>query len=417
MDLSGDGISTLMAYGNKNKIIKLREFKRPNSLGAYYNVITQYLGFNRNNDEYKVMGLAAYGNPSFDLSWLLNKTFDGYIFNRKAILKLSTDEPFPSSQEPLYSREFINKFRYPRLPGSKIHKYHMDFAASAQKQLEEVICHLADLLQKITGSKNICIAGGVGLNCVANARLRELPFVNNIFIQPASSDAGLAMGCALKVAVDNGFKFQVLNHAYYGPEYSNKNIENIFKRIKCAYRHCDNIPLFVAKKLAEGCIIGWFQGRMEYGPRALGARSILADPRPKNMKDKINHFIKYRESFRPFAPSVLIEYAAEYFDVPFEAPFMTLNFRARSEKRHRIPAVVHVDSTSRVQTVSKDVNPKYYDMIKEFYRITSVPLVLNTSFNIKEEPMVCTPYQAISTFYESGLDYLAIGDFIIKKRN
>ena len=297
MDLSGDGISTLMAYGDGTKITKLKQFERSNSLGAYYNIITQYLGFNRNNDEYKVMGLASYGKPVFNLSWLLKKTTEGYIFNANAIRKIDADQPFPSMQEPLYNREFIRHFPHPRLPGTRITKYHMDFAASAQRLLEEVITHLATQLYQMTDSRNLCIAGGVGLNCVVNARLRGLPFIENIFIPPASSDAGMAMGSALKVAVENGFKFERLKHAYYGPGYSNRDIEKTLRHIKCTYRHCDNIPLFVAKKISESNIVGWFQSRMEYGPRALGARSILADPRLANMKDRINHLVKFRGIF------------------------------------------------------------------------------------------------------------------------
>ena len=415
MDLSGDGISTLMAYGNGAKITKLKEIERPNSLGAYYNLVTQYLGFNRNNDEYKVMGLASYGKPVFDLSWLLKKTSVGYTFNVNAMRELPPGQPFPSMQEPLYSAKFLRHFPHPRIPGSRITRYHMDFAASAQRLLEEVIIHLVKELYRITASHNLCIAGGVGLNCVANERLRKLPFVENIFIPPAPSDAGMALGSALKAAVENGFKFERLNHAYYGPGYSNRDIEYALKAVKCAYRHYENIPLFVAKKISEGNIVGWFEGRMEFGPRALGARSIVADPRPANMKDRINHLVKFRESFRPFAPSVLREHAAEYFEDAVDAPFMTMNFDVQPDKYNKIPAVVHVDGTSRVQTVTRNVNPAYYDMIKYFYRLSSVPVVLNTSFNVREEPIVCSPYQAVSTFYESGLDYLAIGNFILEK--
>ncbi|MDP2905985.1 MAG: carbamoyltransferase C-terminal domain-containing protein [Candidatus Omnitrophota bacterium] len=416
MDLSGDGISTLLAYGKGPKITKLREFRRPNSLGAYYNLVTQYLGFNRNNDEYKVMGLSSYGKPVFDLSWLLKKDAAGYIFNLNAMRKVPAGQSFPSMQEPLYSRSFLNHFTRPRVPGSRITRYHMDFAASAQNLLEDVIVHLAVELYRLTGSRNLCVAGGVGLNCVANARLRKLPFVDNIFIPPASSDAGMAMGSALKIAVGHGCKFERLSHAYYGPGYSNTDIERALKHIKCDFRRCDNVASFTAKKISEGKIIGWFQSRMEYGPRALGARSILADPAPADMKDRINHLVKFRESFRPFAPSILEEQAAQYFDGASDAPFMTMNFDARKDKINKMRAVVHVDGTSRVQTVKRSVNPIYYDMIKHFYRLSSTPVVLNTSFNVRDEPVVCTPYQAVASFYQSGLDCLVIGDYILEKR-
>lgn len=415
MDLSGDGVSTMMAHGKGNKIIKLREFLRPNSLGAFYNIITQYLGFERHEGDYKVMGLASYGKSDTDLSWLLKKTPSGYIFNEDAMVKVLPTESFPSFQEPLYTKKFLKRFPYPRLPNSKITRYHQNFAASAQKQLEDIICHLAKILYEMTGCRNICIAGGVGLNCVANAKLRSLSFIDNIFVQPASSDSGLAMGGALTVAVDNGFKFNGMEHAYYGPGYSNEDIEACLKDMKCSYKFSNNISSFVARKLSEGNIIGWVQGRMEYGPRALGARSILADPRSKNMKARINKIVKFREPFRPFAPSVLAEYAHEYFVDSVNSPFMTINFTVNKSVRRKIPAVVHVDGTSRIQTVTADTNPKYYNMIKEFYRITSTPLVLNTSFNVRGQPIVCSPYHAVSTFYATGLDYLAIGDFILQK--
>lgn len=415
MDLSGDGISTLMAYGEERKITKIKEFPRLNSLGAYYNIITQYLGFNRNNDEYKVMGLASYGKPVHNLEWLLKKTVDGYLFNEKAIVELESGQPFPSFQEPLYNKKLLEIFSRPRIPGTVITKYHMDFAASGQNLLEKVICHLAELLYKKTGNRNLCIAGGVGLNCVANAKLRQLSFIDNVFITPAASDAGLAMGSALKTAVDNGFRFGLLKHTYLGPVYSNEEIENTLKHIKCDYKRYSDIAKFVAQKISQGFIVGWFQGRMEYGPRALGSRSILADPRSKNMKDKINYAVKFRESFRPFAPSVLADKVSDYFVNALDSPFMTLNFDVVNKKREEIPAVVHVDGTSRVQTVNKDTDPLYYHLIKEFYRITGIPVILNTSFNVREEPIVCTPYQAVATFYGSGLDYLAIGDFILKK--
>ena len=415
MDLSGDSVSTLMAFGHKDKITKIKEFNRPNSLGAFYNILTQYLGFNRNNDEYKIMGLASYGKPVYNLEWLLKNTAEGYLFNEKAMVELKPGQQFPSFQEPLYSEEFLKRFPHPRLPGSTITKYHMDFAASGQKLLEKIICHLAELLYKTTGSRNLCIAGGVGLNCVANAALRELSFIDNIFIHPAATDAGLAMGSTLKVALDNGFKFGRLKHAYWGTGYSNKEIENVLKQVKCHYKHYADVSKFIARKISQGFIVGWFQGRMEYGPRALGSRSILADPRQKNMKDKVNQIIKFRESFRPFAPSVLEEQAGAYFKNAIESPFMTLKFDVIEKKRKEIPAVVHVDGTSRIQTVTEEGNPLYYRLIEEFYRITGVPVLLNTSFNIREEPIVCTPYQAVSAFYESGLDYLVIGDFILKK--
>lgn len=415
MDLSGDSVATLLAFGKGNNISKIKEFKRPNSIGAFYNIITQYLGFIRQSDEYKVMGLSSYGKPRYDLSWLIDKTEEGYLFNTKYMVNIE-GHPFPSVQEPLYNEAFLRRLKTPRESFEKITSYHQDIAASAQRKLEEIALHLLELVHRETGSKNLCIAGGVGLNCVMNNKLLHSPLVENIFIQPAASDAGLALGCCLKIASQRGKKFDKMSHAYYGPEYSDNEIENAIKISKVPYTYHRDISGFVAKILSKGAIVGWFQGRMEYGPRALGARSILGDPRRKNMKDRINHLVKFRESFRPFAPSVLAEYASDYFVNTFDAPFMTLNFDVIKEKQKKIPAVVHVDGTSRVQTVTKQDNPRYYALIREFYNLTGVPLVLNTSFNVREEPIVCTPFQAVATFYESGLDYLAIGDFILEKK-
>ncbi|MBI3599306.1 MAG: carbamoyl transferase [Nitrospinae bacterium] len=304
MDLSGDSVSTLLAFGEGNKINKIKEFKRPNSIGAFYNVITQYLGFTRQSDEYKVMGLSSYGKPSSNLSWLIDKTTDGYSFNTHSIVNVD-GKPFPSVQEPLYSEEFLKQFKSPRKADEKITTYHQDIAASAQERLEDIVLHLLELLYKETGNKNLCIAGGVGLNCVMNSRILGSPWVENIFIQPASGDAGLALGCCLQSASQLGKKFKRMTHAYYGPKYSNEEIEKIIKITKVPYYYHDDISGFVAERISEGKIIGWFQGRMEYGPRALGSRSILADPRQKDMKDKVNLAIKFRESFRPFAPTIL----------------------------------------------------------------------------------------------------------------
>jgi len=415
MDLSGDSISTLLAFGDGNKITKIKEFKRPNSIGAFYNVITQYLGFTRQSDEYKVMGLSSYGKPSHDLSWLINKTGDGYSFNTQSIVNVD-GKPFPSVQEPLYSEEFLKRFKNPRKADEKITPYHQDIAASAQERLEDIVLHLLELLHRETGSKNLSIAGGVGLNCVMNSRLLRSPWVENIFIQPASGDAGLALGACLQIASQAGKKFKGMTLAYYGPKYSNEEIEKILKITKVSYYYHEDVSGFVAERLSKGAIVGWFQGRMEYGPRALGSRSILADPRQKDMKDKVNMAIKFRESFRPFAPTILSEFGAEYFEDFIDSPFMTLNFKARKEKSHLIPAVVHVDGTSRVQSINRDINPRYYDMIHKFYQITSIPLILNTSFNIRNQPIVCTPQDAISTFFGTGMDYLAIGDFIVEKK-
>jgi len=418
VDWSGDGVCALMAHGHDGIIEPLKKYSGIQySLGAYYSLITDYLGFKKDLDEYKVMGLAAYGKSNHDLSWLLDVR-NGNIFLDTTYVNQSALLPYPNQhgkQEPTYSEHLIQKLGPQRLIGEEISQKHMDIAASAQKQLEKVMKTIVTGLHKQTNSRNLCLAGGVALNSVCNGALYYLDFIDEIFIPPVAADNGLALGAAIIVAIKNGYKINRLEHASYGPDYDNDHIINVLKRAKCKYEHISNIQKVVAEQLSNGKMIGWFQGSMEFGPRALGNRSILCDPRQADMRDRINHYVKFREDFRPLAPSVIEEHAKDYFVEPCQSPFMTITFKAKETSSNTIPAVVHVDGSSRIQTVERDANPKYCSLIEEFRKITGVPVVLNTSFNLSWEPIVMNPEQALATFFASGLDSLAIGDYLITK--
>ena len=416
-DLSGDGVSTLLAHGKDMEIETLRSFNKPNSLGIFYVLLTEFLGFCRDSDEYKVMGLAAYGESTIDLRWLLNSSKGTYDLNPDFIRIVEPGEARLSRQERYFSSKLVEKMGPARLPHEPLDGRHKDIALSGQSALEKAACDLVEWMFEETGSRNLCIAGGVGLNCLVNQKLMELPFVDAIFVQPAAGDAGTAVGAALEVAKEDVDGFLRLEHAYLGPSYSDDQIEGVLKSTKIEYSRTENASCEAAKRIAAGQIVGWFQGKAEFGPRALGNRSILADPRDPDMKDKVNHVIKYREGFRPFAPSVLEEDAGAYFSGTEKAPFMVITFDVQDDKKDVIPAVVHNDGTSRVQTVSQAANPRYYNVIKEFKAQTGVPVVMNTSFNIKGQPMVNTPAQAIETFNGTGLDAVFLGDFMLQKPN
>lgn len=382
LDGGGEGNAGLLASGEGNKITRIEDITAQNSLGDLYNEFTLYLGFDH-GEEGTTMALASCGKPSLELREFIKIGKDYF----KSVGRLEWRRKLRLFDG--YSRE--------------------DIAASLQKKLEEAELALLNRLNEKVSSENLCIAGGVGLNCISNGKLLQHPSVSDIFIQPASGDSGVSLGAALHV-LGKHIDFE---HAYWGPEYSREEIEAVLKESKLEYEETSVDE--VAKLLSEGYIIGWFQGRMEWGPRALGNRSILADPRNAEMKDRINFWVKHRESFRPFAASLLEEAKEEYLMDAHSSPFMILGFYVQEEKRKEIPAVVHVDGTVRPQTVTKRANPKYYELIKSFEEITSVPVVLNTSFNNKGQPMIRDPRTALGTFASTGLDYLAIGDFLVRK--
>lgn len=416
VDGLGELISTSMGYAEGTKIRLLREQFFPHSLGILYSLVTDYLGFEPNSDEYKVMGLAAYGQPSFykEFSDIVHPTSDG-------MFKINFAYFNPGFRGPNYFGEkFYRTFGSARQRAEPLSDHHADIAASLQKCLEETVFHIANRLYDLTGVEQLCLAGGVALNCSMNGKLRERTPFKQIFIQPAANDPGTAIGAAYYVYHQLlGYKrnFQMV-HAYYGPEYSDEQIKQALDLAKQHYVRLDEPELlgYTAKCLAEGKIVGWFQGRMEWGPRALGNRSILADPTRPNMKDLINHYVKHREEFRPFAPTVVEERAKEYFQMNDPSPFMLFACKVRDEAKEKIPAVTHVDGTARVQTVTRDTNPRFYNLHIEFEQLRGVPILLNTSFNIMGEPMVCSPRDALRCFAACGLDVLVIGNFVLEKK-
>lgn len=408
IDGIGESTCTLLAYGKNTKIDKIKEIEYPNSLGLFYEEITKFLGFQRNNDEHKVMTLAALGTPRYrdEIRKIIHLTQDGAY-------KVKIDFKQPS----LYcAREFSKLFGPHRVWEGEITDRHVDIATSAQVVLEEVVLHMLRWLHSVTKSENLCLAGGVALNCVLNERIRkESPF-KRIYIQPASHDAGTALGAALYVrhTILEEPRKSPMDHVFLGPFSESDKIEAKLRSYKIPYQQCSDVAIEAAKLLADGKVVGWFQGRMEWGPRALGNRSILADPRDKSLKDRLNT-IKGRPDFLPFAPSILEERYHEFFEDRELSPFMLFARKVLPNKREQIPAVLHVDGTARVQTVSIAHNPLYHKLIEHFADITGIPLVLNTSLNRPGKPIVCTIEQAIDCFFNTGLDAIILGDFLVNK--
>jgi carbamoyltransferase len=416
-DLSGDLVSTMLGHAKDGDIDVLQTFRRPNSLGVFYCLVTQFLGFRRDSDEYKVMGLSSYGRPTIDLSWLLQYDRGEYCLNQSYLRKVLPGQSNPSKQEPMYEPSFLEKMGRPRLDGEPMNEFYEDVAMSAQRLLENTAVHMIERLHQKTASRSLCVAGGVGLNCVMNQRLLALPFIDRIFVQPAASDAGVALGAAYLAARQNGESIGPFSNAYLGVPYSEGDIRAALDLLGVPYRREKNITEFATEQLAAGKIMGLFQGADEYGPRALGNRSILANPRDPCMKDLVNERIKFRETFRPFAPSILEEHAPAYLKgYKHPARYMTLTFDVVEEKQPDIAAVVHVDGTARAQTVSPEENPFYYNLIRSFHQATGIPALLNTSFNVKGQTIVHNPVHAVGTFYGSGMDHLLIPPFVLSKR-
>lgn len=416
LTIDGVGEWSTGAYGigKDNKIELFYETRFPHSLGLLYSAFTYYLGFKVNSAEYKVMGLAPYGEPVF------------YDLIMKELVDLKDDGSFKLNMKyfsydhglKMTNSRFATLFGAPqRAPESEIKKLHQDIAASLQKVTEEIVIRMANHLYKETGLKNLCLAGGVALNCLANSRILKETRFKELFIQPGSSDAGGAVGVATYIyyTLLNSERNYVWKDAYLGPGYSREEIKDFLVRKGISYGEYNRQELLkiTAKLLAEQNIIGWFQGRMEFGPRSLGNRSILADPRKAENKDRVNQKVKYRESFRPFAPSVIWEKAKDYFEIDRESPFMLLTFKVKSKE---IPAVTHVDGSSRLQTVKREENELFYDLLSEYYNLTGCPALLNTSFNLRGEPIVCTPEEAYLSFMRSGMDYLILGNCVLDKK-
>ncbi len=417
MDASGDGVSTQLSVGKANDIAVEKRYSRPNSLGIFYTMITQICGFRRDSDEYKLMGLSAYGDPGkYDLSPVLKYSDNAFHLNEKYIKSMKPGEPQPTKQEMIYSDELTDFLGRRRLPGEAIEQKHKDMAASGQRQLENVVISMIRDFYESTGIRKLCLAGGVAQNCLLNQKLMNLDFIDDIYVQPASSDAGISAGGAMYASVSKGIPVQPMHSALLGLSYSDEEIEKVLKHIKIKYRKLKDPAKTAAELISDNKIIGWFQGRMEFGPRALGARSILANPSMPGVKEALNSSIKYREAYRPFCPSVTEEDMDRYFTGKAEkSPFMNITFDVRDDKKDDIQGVVHADGTARVQTVSQAEQPEYHRLLKYVQEFTGHPVVVNTSFNTNNEPIVASPADAVATFYRSGLDALVIGGFLIEK--
>lgn len=426
VDAVGEWTTTALGRAHGNEIHLDSEIRFPHSLGLLYTSFTYYLGFEVNSGEYKVMGLAPYGNPIYidmiqdhlirireDGSFRLNTEF----FNFETGLRMT-------------SRRFEELFQGPpRKPHEPLSRKHKDLAASIQKVTENVLLRTCRHLHQTTGEKHLCMSGGVALNCVANGRiLRETDF-EDLWIQPAAGDAGSALGAAL--AVWHGFLGEARvppsqpsgrdrqQGSLLGTSYSSKQIHPFLDTQRATYEQLDESSLLekTARALAEGAMVGWFQGPMEFGPRALGNRSILADPRRPEVQDLINSRVKFRESFRPFAPAIMEEHVAEYFELDRPSPYMLLVASVRPDKRSLIPAVTHVDGSARIQTVNRSDNPRFHRLLEEFQRQTGCSLLLNTSFNVRGEPIVESPQQAYQCFMRTGLDFLVLENFLLAKED
>lgn len=415
IDGRGESTSTMLSVGRGNSIEKITEIKVPHSLGYLYAAVTDYLGFKPFFDEWKVMGMSAYGKDTYGeiFNDMLSLSGNGKYFLNTKYFKFHTH-----GRNCWLSDYFVQKLGPKRNRNSGYEQRHYDIAFGLQKVIEKAGVHLAKHLYAITGLPNLCLAGGVALNCLMNKKIIEETSFKNFFIQPIANDAGASLGSALYYyhqvsQKKRNFQF---DSVYLGTEYTNEDIENILEEQKVIYKKSSNIAQETAWYIAQRKIVGWFQGRMEAGPRALGNRSIVVTPLDISMKDRLNARVKKREHFRPFAPSVLEEGIFEYFKMPKGqlSPYMILVGDVREDKKAVIPAVTHIDGTARVHSVNKKNNPKYWQLIYEFEKLTGVPVLLNTSFN-ENEPIVCTPKHALDCFLRTEFDVLAIGDYLVFK--
>ena len=421
VDGVGEWSTTSFGFAKSNKITLTHDIRWPHSLGLFYSAFTYFLGFQVNEGEYKLMGLASYGKPKYYdmiLNNLIEIKDDGSIHLNMKYFAFTYDKVMTNQK---FSKLFGIE---PRQKDQKAEQIHYDIGASAQKVLEDVLIKMANHVHRKTGMRNLCLGGGVALNGVANYRiLKEGPF-DNVHIPPSPGDAGSAVGCAQYLyythlvnlrTIDTDQSKVISESVYVGPSYSNEQIQSFLDTNQIKYEKLEKPELLskTAKLISEGKIVGWYQGKMEWGPRALGCRSILADPRKAEMKDILNEKIKHREAFRPFAPSILEEHVSEYFEIDRPSPYMLLV--APVKKPNDIPAVTHVDGTGRLQTVNHGANPLYYDLISEFYKITGIPVIINTSMNVMGEPIVNTPEQAYQMIVKTDMDYLVLGNYLVSK--
>jgi carbamoyltransferase len=407
LDGRGAWEASSLWHGRDGRLEHVWTIPWPNSLGLFYAQFTQYLGFQPYSDEWKVMGLAPYGEPGINLRDFIVPDDNPYKVSTRLLLD---DKPSPLAG-------ITARLGPQREAESEVDPKHKNVAFAVQDACEEAMMTLARAAVAKIGSRNICLAGGVALNSKANGKILSSGIVDRIFVQPAAGDDGVCLGAALAPYLDNGGKLPMhkMRHAYLGAENSDEEIEKALTTYKLRATRVADPAAAAAEMLADGKIVGWVQGRMEFGPRALGARSILADPRDPEMNAKVNNAVKFREWWRPFAPSMLAEVAGEYIESATDSPFMILTAQVKPEKRSIIPSVTHVDGSARPQTVERDVNPLYWRLIREFGNRTGVPVVMNTSFNLRGEPIVSTPTDAVRTFFSSGMDALVIGNFVVEK--
>ncbi len=398
IDGRGELATTTYNIGSNNNIDRIAQVNMPHSLGLLYERVTTYLGFLHSSDEYKVMALASYGKPIFANDFREMIKVDGLNYT-------------------IGNERFEERFGPARLRHEEFTAHHFNIAHSLQLVLEETVLELVHNFYSLAREENLCMAGGVALNCVLNARIRDKGPFKNIWVQPAAGDSGTALGAAEWIDAQerkSTRKDYEMQHAYLGPDYSDVEIEKFLKWVKAPYKKLDNIAEQTAEILAQDKIIGWYQGRMEYGPRALGSRSILASPISEKMQARLNE-VKDREDFRPVAPVVLEEDAGEWFENAHSSPFMLFVYNVKADKADKIPAVRHTDGTARIQTVNKSQHPRYYDLLKAFKAKTGVPVLVNTSFNTLGKPIVCSPRDAVECFWSSPFDALVIGSFLIEK--
>ncbi len=412
----GEEAAVVMGYGEGTKLTVLKEIKFPQSMGMFYGCFTNFLGFRADSDEWKVMALAALGRE--DLSSKFSKVIsigDDGTFE----LDLTYYNHFMFEREGMFTEKMEELFGPRRLPHEPMTQRHYDIALGMQLFTEQALTKMLQWLHRETGMDDLCVSGGVFMNSVFNGKLLKNTGFRNVFIPAFPDDSGVAMGSALYhyYTGNEGAKWEAAEHNYYGPEFSNADVKAELDKRKLPFRYVADVEQEAAQLIADGNIMGWFQGRMEFGQRALGNRSIVADPRRADMKELINRHVKFREPFRPYAPSIMEEHTQEWFHIEpgRQVPFMESVHIIKEGQAARIPAVTHYDGTGRIQTVSHTTNPRYHNLIREFHKLTGVPIVLNTSFNVNAMPVVCTPGDALDCFFACGLDVLVMGNYIVDK--
>ena len=449
IDGVGEWCTASICLGDGNKISMLKELNFPHSVGLLYSAFTYFLGFTVNSGEYKLMGLAPYGNPEAEETTRFADLIKQYLVDIKPDGSIWLDQSYfnyATGLRMVHDSKWEKIFGFSRrTEEGEIQQHHCNLALAIQRVTEEIVLKMAQEAKRLTGSENICLAGGVALNCVANGKLLEADIFKNVYIQPAAGDAGGALGAAMAtnyMYFDEPRRLNgepdLMGGSYLGPDYSDKEIELMSRKVKGVFKKYDefeDLSKEMASKIADGKVIGWFQGRMEFGPRALGNRSILGDARNPEMQKKLNLKIKYREGFRPFAPSVLSEDVSDYFDLHTDSPYMLIVSPVKMERRAHLPqnfhdmplwdklyykrsdvqSITHLDFSARIQTVHKETNPRYWSLINAFKQQTNYGLVVNTSFNVRGEPIVCTPYDAFRCFMSTEMDYLVLNNYVYAK--